>query len=83
MYMGDGTHNPNSNMLVHAYPAPNYCPAGLQPVMAGGVICCGVPNAGPYVDRPGKVKKVHHPRPRQHYAPRRHAPVGEKGVVYR
>lgn len=27
------------------YPAKaNYCPAGLQPVQMGGVICCGVPN---------------------------------------
>ncbi|UYV35992.1 hypothetical protein N4R57_13170 [Rhodobacteraceae bacterium D3-12] len=24
--------------------APNYCPAGMQPIVAGGVICCGVPN---------------------------------------
>ncbi|MDF1853993.1 hypothetical protein [Pseudooceanicola sp.] len=22
----------------------NYCPAGLQPIVLGGVICCGVPN---------------------------------------
>lgn len=22
----------------------NFCPAGLQPVTAGGVICCGKPN---------------------------------------
>ncbi|MFK7874694.1 MAG: hypothetical protein AB8B71_02785 [Paracoccaceae bacterium] len=22
----------------------NYCPAGLQPVTVGGVICCGTPN---------------------------------------
>lgn len=27
------------------YPASaNYCPAGLQPIQMGGVICCGVPN---------------------------------------
>ena len=31
--------------LVYAYAgAPNYCPAGMQPIVAGGVICCGVPN---------------------------------------
>jgi hypothetical protein len=23
---------------------PNYCPAGLKPIVLGGVICCGVPN---------------------------------------
>lgn len=79
MYMGDGTNNPNSTMLQHAYHAPNYCPAGLQPVMVGGVVCCGTPNASAYVDRPGKTyRKVYH-KP----APRAYAPAGEKGVVYR
>jgi hypothetical protein len=81
MYMGDGTNNPNSNMLVHAYKGPNLCPAGLQPVSIGGVICCGTPNAGYYVDRPGAA---HHPRAVRHRpAPRAYAPAGEKGVVYR
>ena len=80
MYKGDGTHNPNSSTLAHSYNAPNYCPAGLQPVMMGGVICCGTPNAGPYVDHPGRVHKVSKPKYR---APAAHAPVGEKGVVYR
>lgn len=79
MYMGDATHNPNSNALVHAYHAPNYCPAGLQPVTIGGVVCCGKPNAGAYIDRPGKARRVSAPKP----APRAYAPVGEKGVVYR
>ncbi|WP_425072963.1 hypothetical protein [Sagittula sp. S175] len=82
-YRGNATNNPNSNMLQHAYNAPNYCPAGLQPVLVGGVVCCGNANAGAYVDRPGKVAR----RP----APRAYAPVGvkgvaipgEKGVVYR
>ncbi len=77
MYMGDTTNNPNSVMLQHSVHAPNYCPAGLQPVMAGGVICCGTPNAGAYVDRPGRVY-----RPVSH-APRAYAPAGEKGIVYR
>ncbi|MFW2589914.1 hypothetical protein [Sagittula sp. SSi028] len=82
MYMGDATNNPNSNALMHAYDAPNYCPAGLQPVMMGGVVCCGTPNAGAYVNRPGKVhKKVVHRAATP--APRAYAPVGEKGVVYR
>ena len=80
MYMGDATNDPNSNFLMHEYSAPNHCPAGTQPVLAGGVICCGVPNAGPYVDRAGKVRKVSKPVYR---APRAYAPVGEKGVVYR
>ncbi len=83
MYMGDPTNNPNSNMLVHTYNAPNYCPAGLQPVSVGGVICCGTPNAGPYVDRPGKVYRKPSPRT---YAPvgvKGVAVPGDKGVVYR
>ncbi|MBN7786017.1 hypothetical protein JYP51_13885 [Ponticoccus gilvus] len=81
MYMGDGTNNPNSNMLVHAYKAPNLCPAGLQPVTVGGVICCGNPNAGYYIDRPGGQKKYY--KARHKPAPRAYAPAGEKGVVYR
>ncbi len=83
MYMGDGTHNPNSSTLVHSYKGPNYCPAGLQPVLMGGVICCGEPNAGPYIDRAGGKKKVHKHKPRQTKAPRAYAPAGTKGVVYR
>lgn len=36
---------PASNqMAIWAYPTEaNYCPPGLQPVVLGGVICCGVP----------------------------------------
>ena len=31
-------------MAIWAYPTEaNYCPPGLQPVVLGGVICCGVP----------------------------------------
>lgn len=29
---------------IYAYPAANYCPAGLQPITISGVICCGQPN---------------------------------------
>lgn len=29
---------------IYPYHAANYCPAGLQPVTIGGVICCGQPN---------------------------------------
>jgi hypothetical protein len=76
IYTGDATNDPNSNFLMHAYDAPNMCPEGLQPVMAGGAICCGVPNAGAYIDRPGKAHRAHR-------SPAGYAPVGEKGVVYR
>ncbi|MBS0124807.1 hypothetical protein [Thetidibacter halocola] len=77
MYGGDATNDPNSNFLTHEYRAASHCPAGLQPVFAAGVIACGVPNAGPYVDRAGG-SRGHRPA-----APGAHAPVGEKGVVYR
>ena len=44
MYMGpDTAHNPNS-APIQAYHGPNYCPAGLSPVIMGGVICCGTPD---------------------------------------
>lgn len=78
MYMGDATNNPNSTVLEHAYNAPNYCPGGLQPVMMGGVVCCGTPNAPAYVDRAGAVR-----RSASGSKSRAYAPVGEKGVVYR
>lgn len=47
---------------VWAYPtSANYCPAGLQPVTIGGVICCG---------KPTHVGYATHPTPRRHYKPR-------------
>ncbi len=36
-----------SKMVAPLYPyeaSANYCPSGLQPVVIGGVICCGKPN---------------------------------------
>ncbi|MBV7394617.1 hypothetical protein [Mameliella sediminis] len=73
MYMGDATNDPNSNFLIHEYKAPNFCPAGLQPVLAGGVVCCGTPNAGVYYNHSGSGHRS--------YAPQ--IVPGEKGVVYR
>lgn len=33
-------------ILIQAYPVSvNYCQTGYQPVVVGGVICCGIPNA--------------------------------------
>ncbi len=33
-----------NEMPIYAYPSRhNYCPAGLQPIVMGGVICCGTP----------------------------------------
>ena len=89
-WKGDATNNPNSYVMMHTYPtAANYCPAGTQPVLVGGVICCGQPNAPAYVNRAGGVR--HTPAPKTHYRAARsyegmkgvYAPVGEKGVIYR
>ncbi|SHH57296.1 hypothetical protein [Cognatishimia maritima] len=49
----------------------NVCPAGLQPVQAGGMISCGVPVAGEMCHTPKAVKKVQKSRIV--------CPVGEKG----
>lgn len=47
-------HPAGAPMLVHPYPTTNYCPAGLQPITMGGVICCGVPNTSEvYYNHPG------------------------------
>ncbi|MEP5151760.1 hypothetical protein [Planktotalea sp.] len=54
--MGDGTHNPNSVGPV-AYHGPNYCPVGLQPVVLGGVVCCGTPERGYTPMKQQHVKK--------------------------
>jgi hypothetical protein len=84
-YKGDATNNPNSTMLVHTYAdSENLCPAGLQPVLAGGMLCCGQPNAGAYVNHAGvsKARKsvVHKKKMSR---PRAYAPEGGKGVIYR
>ena len=39
------TQPASNDMPVWAYSGgANYCPAGLQPVVVGGVVCCGTPN---------------------------------------
>ncbi|WP_323763539.1 hypothetical protein [Marinovum sp.] len=85
MYTGDGTTRAGQN-LVFPYPGvANYCPAGLQPVLANGEICCGKPNTtAAYHNAPGKRHVV---RQRSHapksYAPKAYAPEGYKGVIYK
>ncbi|MDC0736767.1 hypothetical protein N6L24_00610 [Cognatishimia sp. SS12] len=49
----------------------NICPAGLQPIDAGGMISCGVPKAGEICHTPVKRKKIQRARIV--------CPVGEKG----
>lgn len=57
------TQPATNDMPIYAYPThANYCPAGLQPVMLGGVICCGTPthHGNPYA-HPVSTKR-HKPR---------------------
>ena len=76
-----------ADVLVHPYKAENLCPAGLQPVTVGGVICCGQPNtSGPYIDRAGGHRNVHKVKrvaTKRHYEPRYYTVEGEKGVRMR
>lgn len=83
IYMGDGTTRAGQT-LVYPYPTKyNYCPDGLQPVLANGEISCGKPNVGTtYYNAPGgktyKKKAV-----RRTHDPRAYAPEGIKGVIYK
>ncbi len=63
----------SSEIAVWAYPSKhNYCPAGLQPVTIGGVICCGQPTHHGY--------SSHH-APRQTHGPKANAMAYDKGSV--
>ena len=57
------TQPASNDMAVWAYPSKaNYCPAGLQPVVVGGVVCCGTPTHYGYQSHPApKPRKVHKP----------------------
>ncbi|TNF17737.1 MAG: hypothetical protein EP318_20595 [Rhodobacteraceae bacterium] len=82
-YRGDGTTRAGQN-LVYPYPArENFCPAGLQPVLANGEVCCGKPNvSATYYNAPTRKisrKKV----VRRAQYPRAYAPEGIKGVIYK
>ena len=63
---------------VTLYPYPtsaNYCPAGLQPVVLGGVICCGQPNT-----HMSYKEVMRHPVRKVHYQPKSFVcEEGEKG----
>lgn len=52
------------SMKYYPYHGHNFCPAGLQPISMGGVICCGQPNT-----------HVTYREMMQHPAPVRHTPV--------
>ncbi|MEP5729122.1 MAG: hypothetical protein ABJL67_07080 [Sulfitobacter sp.] len=48
---------------IYPYHGANYCPAGFQPIVISGVICCGVPNQhmsySQALAHPMPKKKVH------------------------
>lgn len=77
MYRGDGTTRAGET-LVYPYPAAvNYCPAGLQPVVANGEICCGRPNTtATYYKTPSRTRSRAH-QPRVYHI------EGIKGAVYK
>lgn len=53
------TQQSNNGMAIWAYPSKeNYCPAGLQPVVVGGVICCGTPTHHGYQSHPAPRAKT-------------------------
>lgn len=59
------TQPASNEMAIWAYPAKaNYCPAGLQPVVVGGVICCGQPtHVGYQSNNHPKLRRAHTPKP--------------------
>lgn len=49
---------------LYAYPASaNYCPAGFQPIILNGVICCGQPNSSVSYS-----SMMQHPQSQRRYA---------------
>lgn len=84
IYRGDGTTRAGKT-LAFSYAAPNFCPAGLEPVLAHGEVLCCKPNTTARYHNPTAVRHVARPRSRaaSSYAPEVYAPVGVKGVVYR
>ena len=60
------TQPATNDMAVWAYQgtSANYCPAGLQPVVVGGVVCCGAPTHVGYQSHPpAPRRKVYKPAP--------------------
>lgn len=66
-----------------SYPtSANHCPANLMPVMMGGVVSCGSPNAGmcsTYVARAAAPRPVYRAPAKRRVV----CPVGEKGCYTR
>lgn len=54
-----GPVNQPEGVLIQAYPtAVNYCQSGYQPVVVGGVICCGIPNATYSAPAPERYRRA-------------------------
>lgn len=67
------TQPASDEVAIWAYPAKvNYCPSGLQPVVIGGVVCCGTPNQAGYQSPPAP-RRAKAQKPAQAYV------VYEKG----
>jgi hypothetical protein len=70
---------------IYPYHGANFCPAGLQPVSVGGVICCGSPNQHISYRQAlaHPVKKHRHARKhRPVYSAKAHCPAGTKGCSH-
>ncbi len=73
------TQPASNDIAVWAYPSKsNFCPAGLQPVVVGGVICCGQPT---HVGYQSNNHPKANPKPRA-YKPRAHKPHAKPYVAY-
>ncbi len=53
----------SNDIAIWAYPSKtNYCPDGLQPVVVGGVICCGSPTHTGYKEYNAPRRRAHKPK---------------------
>ena len=70
-------------MPTYAYGGTNNCPAGLSPIVMGGVICCGTPNQNvsysSMMAHPVAKKRVVKQRRAVRYVPDHTCIEGEKG----
>jgi len=58
------TQPATQEIAIWAYPsAENFCPAGLQPVIVGGAICCGKPTHTGYQSHPPARRRTTTPPP--------------------
>lgn len=67
-----GPVNQPEGILIQPYNASaNYCPTGTQPIVLGGVICCGTPNTSEAYSAPAQT--------RRYYSHSMSCPAGVKG----